>query len=334
MKLALLPAVLLLCACTGPDSIEFGGGTMGTGFTVKLPRAADAHDGEQLRAEVQALLQDVSQMMSTYIADSEISRFNDNASMDWQTVSRDFCDSVQLALELSVFSDGAFDITAGPLVDVWGFGPVEREFALPEQAAIEAARARVGFEHLQTDCETPAIRRSVDGLTLDMSAIGKGYAADRVADMLAAKGLDDYLVEIGGELRVSGSNADGEAWAIGIELPHAGKREPYAVVHVTDVAVATSGDYRNFYVIDGVRYSHEIDTRTGYPVTHELSAVSIIDETGARADALATGLLVMGPDKGMELATRENIAALFLTRTESGIEEAASPRFSAIRRTL
>ena len=336
MRAALFIAALFLAACSarGPQTVEFGGGTMGTGFAIKLPGAADRVDAAMLEADVKALLADISQMMSTYIADSEISRFNTNDSLDWQRVSTEFCESVAHALDLSEFTDGAFDITAGPLVNLWGFGPDETEFGLPEVDAIEAALASVGYRYLHTDCSQPALRREVRGLVLDMSAYGKGYAADRVGEMLEARGIDDYLVEIGGELRVSGSNAKGEDWAIGIEIPRAGKREPYTVVHLTDAAVATSGDYRNFFEYEGTRYSHEIDTRTGYPVTHDLAAVSIVDTSSAKADALATGLLVMGPDAGLELATRENIAALFLTRTDVGIDETVSPRFATLRRTL
>ncbi len=329
----LLVAAALLAACSGSASIEFGGGTMGTSFVVKLPHPPESVEESALRDEVQTVLADINAMMSTYIEDSEISRFNSDPTTDWQTVSRLFCESVEQSIELSRLTDGAFDITAAPLVNAWGFGPEDRPFGLPSEEEIEAARNSVGYEHLHADCTMPALRRDIDGLMLDMSAFGKGYAADRVSELLDDMGIRDYLVEIGGEIRVAGRNAKGDEWAIGIEVPRAGKREPYTVVHVTDTAVATSGDYRNFYVIDGTRYSHEIDTRTGYPVTHELAAVSIIEQSGARADALATGLLVMGPDAGLELATRENIAALFLTRTESGVEETASPRFAELRRT-
>ena len=335
MRFTLFAAALLLAACSRPPAmVEFGGGTMGTSFTVKLPAASETVDEGELRPRVQQLLADISKMMSTYIEDAEISLFNANPGLDWQPVSAEFCHSVEHAIELSVLTDGAFDITAGPLVNLWGFGPTEQDFGPPAEEDIDAARQRVGYQHLQADCSIPALRRAIEGLVLDMSAYGKGYAADRVAELLDARGIENYMVEIGGEIRVSGHNAKGKDWAIGIEIPRAGKREPYTVVHLTDLAVATSGDYRNFFEYEGVRYSHEIDTRTGFPVTHELAAVSIIDESGARADALATGLLVLGPKAGLELATSENIAALFLTRVGDDIEETASPRFAEFKRTL
>ncbi len=334
MRSAPVVAALLLAACSPtPQSIEFGGGTMGTGFTVKLPGAAERYDAAELREQVIAVLDEVEQQMSTYIEDSEISRFNSNPSTDWQTVSWGFCTSVERALELAEFTDGAFDITAGPLVNLWGFGPEVQAFGPPAKEDIEAARAVVGYRKVETDCDVPAISKQLPGVELDLSAWGKGLAADRVSDWMKVWGIEDYMIEIGGEIRVGGRNAKGKVWAIGIEIPRAGKREPYTVVHITDRAVATSGDYRNFFEFEGVRYSHEIDTRTGYPVTHELAAVSIIDEYGARADALATGLLVLGPEAGLKLATRENIAALFLTRTDTGIEETATPAFAEYRRT-
>ncbi len=334
MRRALVLTALLLAACApSPKSIEFGGGTMGTGFTVKLPGAAGRFDPDELHGQVSATLDEVNQQMSTYIEDSEISRFNANPSTDWQPVSWGFCMSVERALELSEFTDGAFDITAGPLVNLWGFGPEVQNFVPPARDDIEAAQAVVGYRKVETDCDVPAIRKQLPGVELDLSAWGKGLAADRVSDWMKAWGIEDYMIEIGGEIRVGGRNTKGRDWAIGIEIPRAGKREPYTVVHITDSAVATSGDYRNFFEYEGVRYSHEIDTRTGYPVTHDLAAVSIIDKSGARADALATGLLVLGPEAGLELATRENIAALFLTRTDTGIEETATPAFAGYRRT-
>jgi thiamine biosynthesis lipoprotein len=336
VRLAVILAALLLASC-GSDvqtALELRGSTMGTQFTIKITRHSEALDEARLRPQLDALLQSVNQMMSTYIADSEISKFNSSVGVDWYSVSEEFCNSVEESLELSQLTGGAFDITAAPLVNLWGFGPEVMRFEPPTSEAIASAMQYVGFAKLQADCAQPAVRRLAEGLMLDMSAYGKGYAVDRLSDWLSAMGIEDYLVEIGGELRVAGHNAADKPWAIGIEVPRAGIREPYTVVHLSDMALATSGDYRNFFEYEGVRYSHEIDVRTGRPVTHELAAVSIIDTQTARADALATGLLVMGPELGLELATREDIAAMFLTRTDSGIEERVTPRFEEIRRRL
>jgi thiamine biosynthesis lipoprotein len=278
-----------------------------------------------------ASLDAVDQMMSTYRSDSEISRFSDSVSTDWQLVSADFCASVEDALEVSVLTDGAFDITVGPLVNLWGFGPGDSIDKPPADSDIERMLSTVGYQHLQADCAQPALKKDIAELVLDMSAIGKGYAADKVADVLEQDGFGDYLVEVGGELRVAGRNADGKLWAIGIEAPLVDQRRPQTIVRITDTGVATSGDYRNYFEVDGRRYSHTIDTQTGRPVTHSLASVTVIDDSGYRADALATAFLVMGVEKAIALAQREQLAAVFLLRDDAGITELTTPAFDQLR---
>ena len=332
MRNFVLLAVLGLAACSerGPGQVEITGDTMGTQYAIKLIGGPESASKSAIEDEIDKILDRVNGMMSTYVPDADISRFNSSASQDWFGVPAEFCEAIEHSLALSELTQGAFDVTAGPLVDLWGFGPAEMKFEAPTDAEIESTRAMVGYEYLETDCSVPAIRRNIEGLEIDLSAYAKGYAVDELAEMLAASGYDRFLVEIGGEIRVSGLNSRDSDWAIGIEVPRAGAREPYTVVRLTDLAVATSGDYRNFFEYEGVRYSHEIDTRTGRPVTHELAAVSIIDESAATADALATGILVLGPEAGLTLAREENIAALLLTRSESGIEERVTPRFEEL----
>ncbi|MDH3614435.1 MAG: FAD:protein FMN transferase [Gammaproteobacteria bacterium] len=333
MRAVALLALFSLCvACAkGPAEVEMSGNTMGTQFSVKLT-TTDV-DAARLQQDIEQSLADVERMMSTYMPDSEISRFNDNTTTDWLEVSKEFCLGVEEALALSTLTDGSFDITVGPLVNLWGFGPGELLEAPPADENISAMLKSVGYEHLQADCTRPALRKDIAELVLDMSAFGKGFAVDRVADWLEAAGFYDYLVEIGGELRLAGHNASGEKWAIGIEVPLIDQRQPYTVIRLTDTAVATSGDYRNYFEADGVRYSHTIDTRTGKPVTHSLASVTVIDDSGYRADALATALLVLGPEKGMELASRESLAVLFLLRSNSGIDERSTPAFEQLRAT-
>jgi thiamine biosynthesis lipoprotein len=304
---------------------------MGTQFSVKLAASDIGVSADQLQREIEGSLAQVEQMMSTFMSDSEISRFNDSATTEWQEVSAEFCSSVEKAQVLSMLTGGAFDITVGPLVNLWGFGPGELVDEPPADETVSAILQMVGHQHLQTDCSRPALRKDIAELVLDMSAFGKGYAADRIADWLEVAGFDDYLVEVGGELRLGGHNASGKMWAIGIETPVADRRQPHMIIRLTDTAVATSGDYRNFFEADGERYSHTIDTRTGKPVTHSLASVTVIDNDGYRADALATALLVLGPEKGMELATREDLAVLFLLRRESGIDERSTPAFEYLR---
>lgn len=331
MRLFTWLALLLLGACGANDSGQhsFTGHTMGTQFSVKL--TTDNVDTAALTEALEASLAEVNHMMSTYQPDTEISRFNSSETTEWQEVSQEFCLSVEEALALSAFTNGSFDITVGPLVNLWGFGPDGIVLEPPRDEDIVAMQDAVGYEHLQVNCDTPAVRKANTSIALDMSAFGKGYAVDRIADVLEQRGFENYLVEVGGELRFRGKNAKGENWAIGIEVPKADQRTPYAIIRLTDTAMATSGDYRNFFEADGKLYSHTIDTRTGRPVTHTLASVTVVDDEGARADALATALLVMGPVEGLAFATAQDVAALFLLRTPSGIDELSTPAFEQIR---
>jgi thiamine biosynthesis lipoprotein len=306
---------------------------MGTQFSVKLAAGDAVNDAIWLEKDIKAALADVEQMMSTYLPGSEISRFNGSTSTDWQEVSEEFCSSVEDALAISTLTGGSFDITVGPLVNLWGFGPGDIIDEPPAGENISTMLESVGYEYLQADCEQPALKKDIVELTLDMSAFGKGYATDRVAAILDQADIENYLIEVGGELRLRGHNANNTNWAIGIEVPLPNQRRPHTIVHLTNTALATSGDYRNYFEADGKRYSHTIDTRTGWPVTHSLASVTVIDDEGFRADALATALLVMGPDAGMDLAMKESMAVLFLVRTESGIEEFSTPAFEQLRST-
>ena len=199
-------------------------------------------------------------------------------------------------------------------------------------AMIDAAlMAATGFQNLHTDCSESVIRKDFPGLMVDLSAIGKGFAADRVGLLLTSLGYENYLVEVGGELSIRGMNAKGEPWAIGIEAPLPDQRRPHTIVHLTNTGMATSGDYRNFFEADGNIYSHTIDTRSGRPVTHTLASVTVVDETAARADALATALLVMGPEEGLAFAEREQLAVLMLIRTDGSIEERQTAAFARLR---
>jgi FAD:protein FMN transferase len=328
----LLVACLALGACAGGTAeFEVAGQTMGTDYSVKI--AANGVDVGKVGHQVEETLDAVDAMMSTYRPESELSRFNADATTDWHAVSGEFCAKVEQALAISAMTDGAFDITVGPLVNLWGFGPGEPTAEPPSDADIAAAEAVVGYRRLHADCTVPALKKDIPGLYIDLSGLGKGYAADRVAETLDADGLTDYLIEVGGELRLRGLNRNGDKWAIGIEAPLYDRREPYTIVHLTDTAVATSGDYRNYFESGGVHYAHIIDTRTGRPVTHSMASVTVVDGDGSRADALATGLLVLGPDRGMQLAKAQGLAVLFLMRGDGRITEQSSPAFERLRST-
>ncbi len=332
MRLTLLIVALLLAACDGGISnVEISGNTMGTQYSVKLPQLQDDHDIADLRKSIDTVLDVANAQMSTYLDDSELSLFNASESVEWQQVSADLCKKIEASQSLSRLTDGAFDITVGPLVNLWGFGPGEMIDEPPGDDAIAALLEVTGYENLHTDCYRYLVRKDLPGLMLDLSAIGKGFAADQVALLLASIGYENFLVEVGGELSVRGQNAKGEPWAIGIEAPLPDQRRPHTVVKLTNVGMATSGDYRNFFEADGEIYSHTIDSRTGRPVTHTLASVTVVDELASRADALATALLVMGPEEGMAFAEREQLAVLMLIRTTDGIEERQTAAFAELR---
>lgn len=310
------------------------GPTMGTTFNIVV--VGERFDVDQLAAlqtAIDAELEAVNAEMSTYRADSELSRFNGSPASQSFAASPHLFEVVALAKQVSEQSGGAFDVTVGPLVDAWGFGPGDpsQRRALSD-AEIETLRAAVGDDKLTIDRASGQLRKTVAGLRVDLSAIAKGHGCDRVAAVLDAAGWTNYMVEIGGEVWARGSSPSGEAWKVGIERPTgdaAGSRVVQAVIRVRDVGVATSGDYRNYWERDGVRYSHTIDPRTGRPITHALAGVTVIHpESAALADAWATALNVLGPDEGLALAEKLGLAAYFLVRTDAGFEARSTPEFS------
>jgi len=228
---------------------------------------------------------------------------------------------------VSEMTDGAYDVTVGPLVNLWGFGPQDTHDKIPARGAIESARARTGYHNLELRQTPAAIRKRLPGLYVDLSSIAKGYAVDRVARLLEGQGIENYLVEIGGELRGKGHNERGTAWRIGIERPSANDRAVYKALKLDRSGLATSGDYRNYFEHDGQRYSHIINPLTGQPVSHKLASVTVIAASAMRADALATALMVLGPQDGYALAEHEGIAAFFIVKVGKGFTNKASPAF-------
>jgi thiamine biosynthesis lipoprotein len=302
---------------------------MGTHYSVKIVDLPQSLTEGALGAEVDAAFADVDARMSTYRDDSEVSRFNASTSVDWQEISPGLLEVLETAQRISRMSDGAFDVTVGPLVDLWGFGPAPRRDVVPDGAEIAAARARVGFDAIETRDRPPALRKSRPDVALDLSAIAEGHAIDRVAALLEAHGIGDYVVELGGELRARGSSERGEPWAIAIEQPVPEARRAQRIVHVSGASVATSGSYRNYFEAGGRHYSHIIDPRTGAPVDHDLVSVTVIATSSMHAGALATALLVLGPEAGYALAVREGIAALLVRRSGDSFVERPTPALDA-----
>ncbi len=331
MKALLLVPLLMLAACGGSADVEtLSGSAMGTTYSIKVKGRPAVISVTELGDELTTLLESVEAELSTYRPESGLSRFNVSTSTDWQPVSQLLCDSVAATLEISRLSDGSFDVTVGPLVDLWGFGAEGIGHEPPEDSAVEESLAVVGYENLEVDCDRPAIRKTIPELRVDLSGWAKGYAVDMLAERLDELFIDDYLVEVGGELRTRGTNAAGDQWVIAIESPDPDARRVYATIGVSDLAVATSGDYRNFFEYEGTRYSHMIDPDTGRPVTHDLASVTIVHPSAAFADAVATAVHVLGPADGYALAEREGLAALLLTYGPQGISGRATPEFAGL----
>ncbi|KIG13232.1 Thiamin biosynthesis lipoprotein ApbE [Enhygromyxa salina] len=316
------------------DKAVLSGPTMGTRFNVVIAGDSLRLDAlEPLQAQIDAELVAVNAEMSTYLADSELSRFNATDASEPIHASAHLLEVVGLAKQVNHQSGGAFDVTVGPLVDAWGFGPDPGTRTELNDAQIATLRERVGDAKLELDANAKTLRKTVDGLHVDLSAIAKGHGCDRVAARVDAAGYANYMIEVGGEVRVRGSNPEGDPWRVGIERPTAdaaGSRAVQAILRIRDAAVATSGDYRNYWERDGVRYSHTIDPRTGRPIAHRLASVTVVHpESAALADAWATALNVLGPEQGLALAEQLGLAAYFLVRTDAGFEVRTSSAYAA-----
>lgn len=317
---------------------------MGTTYLVQVSDPLSESDRIAVSRAIQETLDDVNRKMSTYLPDSEVSQFNRAAAGVAVLLSLHTFEVFGEAARISELTDGAFDVTVAPLVRLWGFGAGassnkgnDGNRHVPSEEAVAAALEVVGFRHVELDDDPPSVTKDEDRVECDLSAIAKGYGVDLVAELLSRRGSKNFMVEVGGEVRTSGKNASGDAWRIGIEkplrllrpLPEA--RALQRTLPLSGLSLATSGDYRNFYEEDGKLYSHLIDPREGRPVSHQLASVSVVDHTCMRADALASGLLVLGPEEGYELAVREDLTVLFLIRTDDGgIEERATPSFEAL----
>lgn len=320
----------MLSACQQPpNSLEFSGATMGTTYAVTLTAPPPELDAARAQARVEQVLERVNDQMSTYRADSELSQVNNSEAGVWTPVSPALLKLLKRASDIGARTQGSFDITVGPLVNLWGFGPDPDRDDIPEQAQIDQRLARVGLDKLILRDTPPSVKKRQAGVYVDLSAIAKGYGVDQVALALKGLGATDFLVEIGGELYAKGMNARGQPWQVAVERPSAGQRSIEMVVNLQDMGMATSGDYRNYFEVDGQRYSHTIDPHIGRPVTHDLRAVTVLAPSTAYADAMATALLVMGPQAGLGFAKREKLAALFISGTDDAYTKTMTTQFNA-----
>lgn len=310
---------------------QFTGETMGTTYVVKLAGPAlGAARLEALRADVHAALEGVNRGMSLYRPESELMRLNRHAAAVPLPLSPGLFAVLAAGQQVAELSQGAFDVSVAPLVHAWGFGP-DRRRAVPAADDVAARRAAIDYRGLRLDPQARTATKAHAGLQADLGGIAKGYGVDLAARAIEANGVGDYMIEVGGEVRTRGRNAAGQAWRIGIEEPDATPPRARTVASLSGQSMATSGDYRIYFEHAGRRYSHEIDPRTAAPIAHGLASVTVVADDCMRADALATALIVLGPQAGWALANRERLAAYFIVRGPDGrLQDRATDAFAAL----
>jgi thiamine biosynthesis lipoprotein len=332
MLLITLAVSLSACFPSNPSKnteVLLQGRTMGTTYNIKVVATEEQVIELKLQQQIDAALKQVNQEMSTYIADSELSKFNQSTSAEAIEISVGLTRVIKESIRLGNLSGGKLDVTVGPLVNLWGFGPEQRPEKVPSDAILSATNERVGLQNLVL--EGNLLSKRIPDLYIDLSTIAKGYGVDIIAELIESNGLTHYLVEIGGEMRLRGFKHTGELWAIAIEKPildqSGEERAVHQVIIPKDNAVATSGDYRNYFEADGRRFSHIIDPSTGKPIDHNLVSVTVVHPSSMTADGLSTTLMVMGMEKGMAFASENNLAALFISKTENGFDERFTVKF-------
>lgn len=298
---------------------------MGTTYSVKMVVTKDKLEETQLADLVKSELAHVNDVLSTYIDSSELSRLNQNTALSPIQISDELKTVLLEAKRLGGMTDGALDVTVGPLVNLWGFGPDKRVTHAPTQEAISERLVKTGIDLFTVSGSS--ISKHEPSLYIDLSSIGKGYGVDRLAELLERNGIHNYLVEVGGELRVSGKKLNGGDWRIAIEKPLSNQRTIQRLIVPKNNGIATSGDYRNYFEDNGVRYSHIIDPNTGYPIKHRLVSVTVIHQSAMTADGLATAISILGPERGFEVVKQHQIAAMLIVKTDTGFEELITESF-------
>ena len=319
-------SLLVLAGCEKPvEQIHLSGPTMGTTYNIKYIESEGIPSPEVLQKEVDRLLEELNDQMSTYRKDSELSRFNQSQTSTPFEVSPQTATVVKEAIRLNGLTLGALDVTVGPLVNLWGFGPEARPEVVPTDEELAARKNHTGIQHLTV--EGNLLTKDISNLYVDLSTIAKGWGVDVVADYIQSQGIQNYMVEVGGEMRLKGINREGVKWRIAIEKPSADERAVQEIIEPGDMAVATSGDYRIYFERDGVRYSHIINPQTGKPIRHKVVSVTVLDKSSMTADGLATGLMVLGEKQGMKIANENNIPVFMIVKTKDGFKEMASEAY-------
>ena len=339
LRIGLLATLFMLAACDAPApsaksetaaATVLEGKTMGTFWRVSAIDLSAAR-AEELRGKIQAQLDGDDQLMSTYKNDSALMRFNQSKSTSPWPVSEAMADIVTESLRVGYKTNGAMDITVGPLVNLWGFGPNKQPVKTPDQAQIDDARAKTGLQHLSVINQSGQqyLQKDIPDLFVDLSTVGEGYAADHLARLMAEEGISRYLVSVGGALVSRGMNASDKPWRVAIQKPTDEQNAVQAIVDINGHGISTSGSYRNYYELDGKRISHVIDPQTGRPITHNLVSVTVISPTALEADAWDTGLMVLGTEKAKEVVRQQGLAVYMITREGEGFKTWMSPQFAS-----
>lgn len=335
-RAALLGACVLFSGCdsaTTPatpasTATVLDGKTMGTFWRVSVI-GVDEAKAQALRAKVQAQLDADDRLLSTWKNDSALMRFNHATDTRPWPVSEAMADIVTLSLRIGAKTHGAMDITVGPLVNLWGFGPDKQPVATPDAQAIAAAKARTGLQHLQVINQSGRqfLQKDIPDLFVDLSTVGEGYAADHLARLMEQEGISRYLVSVGGALVSRGMNGEGKPWRVAIQKPTDRENAVQAIVDINGHGISTSGSYRNYYELDGKRISHVIDPQTGQPITHKLVSVTVIAPTVLEADGWDTGLMVLGPEKAQQVVREQGLAVYMIVKEGEGFKTWMSPQF-------
>ncbi|HDT6543468.1 TPA: FAD:protein FMN transferase ApbE [Kluyvera ascorbata] len=338
LRMALLSVVILLTGCDNASApatpkaavTVLEGKTMGTFWRVSVV-GVDKARAEELRTKVQTQLDGDDRLLSTWKNDSALMRFNHSRSTTPWPVNEAMADIVTESLRIGRKTQGAMDITVGPLVNLWGFGPDKQPVSTPTQAQIDAAKARTGLDKLTVinRADRQYLQKSIPDLYVDLSTVGEGYAADHLARLMTEEGISRYLVSVGGALVSRGMNADGQPWRVAIQKPTDRENAVQAIVDINGHGISTSGSYRNYYELDGKRISHVIDPQTGRPITHKLVSVTVIAPTALEADAWDTGLMVLGTEKAQQVVREQGLAVYMIMKDGDGFTTWMSPQFRA-----
>ncbi len=328
LRFGLMSLITLLSACGNGDSLEnITGPTMGSTYSIKYVRQAGLPAAAGVQVEVETILAEVDRQLSTYRSDSDIDRFNQLPANRCQAMPPSVLELVRVGEQLSEQSDGSYDLTVEPLLNLWGFGPQARDEKVPSAVALAEVRQRVGHGHLRIEgnqlCKDAAVE-------VDFNSIAAGYAVDLIAARLEALGIHNYLAEATGELKAAGSKLDGSPWRIALEEPRDDRQVAERIVTIDGYGLSTSGDYRNYFEQGGQRYSHTFDARTGAPVAHALASVTVIHPSAMMADGLSTLLLILGPERGWDYAQKHDIAAFFVMRADTGFVTRTSQAFERL----